>query len=103
MGVYARLYFFGWFHRWVLWIFKVLLFSSPTPVDRKSSLFKGLSQVEEVKTGKFFNYFTGQETSLEKVRVILHKAQSAFPEATLKAFQNGKEISLKKAVKSLSK
>lgn len=84
-------------------IFKVLLFSSPTPVDRKSSLFKGLNQVEEVKTGKFFSYFTGQETSLEKVREILHKAQSAFPEASLKAFQNGKEISLKKAVKSISK
>jgi phospholipid/cholesterol/gamma-HCH transport system substrate-binding protein len=84
-------------------IFKVLLFSSPAPVDRKSSLFKGLTQVEEVKTGKFFNYFTGQETSLEKVREILHKAQSAFPEASLKAFQKGKEISLKKAIKSISK
>lgn len=84
-------------------IFKVLLFSSPAPVDRKSPLFKGLTQVEEVKTGKFFNYFTGQETSLEKVREILHKAQSAFPEATLKAFKNGKEISLKKAAKSISK
>jgi len=84
-------------------IFKVLLVSSHSPVDPKSSLFKGLTQVEEVKTGKFFNYFTGHETSVEKVREILHKAQSAFPEASLRAFEKGKEISLKKALKSVSK
>ncbi len=84
-------------------IFKVHLLSSRTPINIQDPVFDGLKQVEEVKTGRFFNYFTGHETSLEKVREILHKTQSAFPEATLRAFEKGKEISLKKALKSIPK
>jgi hypothetical protein len=33
----------------------------------------------------------------------LDKVQSAFPEATLRAFLNGKKITLKKALKTISK
>ena len=84
-------------------IFKVFLFSSRTPVASDSPIFKGVSNINESKSGHLYNYFTGCETSYEKIREILHKTQSAFPEATLKAFRKGKEISLKKALKTISK
>jgi len=84
-------------------IFKVLLFSSATQVSLDSPLLKGLSDVKEQKTDNEYSYFIGHESSYDKVREILHKTQSAFPEATLKSFLNGKKISLKKALKTISK
>jgi len=84
-------------------VFKVFLFSSTTPVPLYSPLLKGISNVDEVKTRNHYNYFTGHETSYDKVREILYKTQSAFPEASLKAFRKGKEISLKNASKTISK
>jgi len=84
-------------------VFKVFLFSSPTPVPLYSPLLKGVSNIEEVKTRNKYNYFTSRETSLDKIREILYKTQSAFPEASLKAFRKGKEISLKKVLKTISK
>lgn len=84
-------------------IFKVLLYSSVTPISLDSPLLKSISNVDEVKSNGKYNYFTGHETSYDKIREILHKTQSAFPEASLKAFRNEKEISLKKALKTISK
>ena len=84
-------------------IFKVFLLSSQTPLDPNSPVFKGLTPIEEIKSGKTYNYYTGNESTLEKVREILIKTQRAFPEASLKAFYEGKEISMKKALKSISK
>jgi len=84
-------------------IFKVLILSSNTPISTDSPLLKGISDVEELKYNNRYNYFTGKETSYDKIREILNKMQSAFPEATLKAFREGKEISLKKALKTISK
>jgi phospholipid/cholesterol/gamma-HCH transport system substrate-binding protein len=84
-------------------IFKVFLLMSETPIGTDSPLLKGISNVNEVKSGTRYYYFTGHETSYNKIREILHKTQSAFPEASLKAFRNEKEISLKKALKTISK
>jgi len=84
-------------------IFKVFLLSSQTPLEPNSPVFKGITPIEEIKTGKTYSYYTGSESSVDKVREILIKTQRAFPEASLKAFYEGKEISLKKALKSVSK
>jgi phospholipid/cholesterol/gamma-HCH transport system substrate-binding protein len=84
-------------------IFKVFLFSSATPIAMDSPLLKGLREVEEQKSGRYYEYFTGHETSYNKIRMNLDKVQSAFPEATLRAFLNGKKITLKKALKTISK
>jgi phospholipid/cholesterol/gamma-HCH transport system substrate-binding protein len=84
-------------------IFKVFLFSSVSPLRMDSPLLKGISNVEEQKSNNRYNYYTGHETSYNKIREILDKTQSAFPEATLKAFLKGKEIRLKKALKTISK
>jgi len=79
--------------------FKVQLFSSLTPVSINSPIFKGIEGVLESKSGNYYYYSTSEESSYSKVRIILNKAQGAFPEALLKCYKKGKEISLKNALK----
>ena len=79
--------------------FNILLFTSRTPISLTSPVFKGLDEVFEKKSGKNFDYFTAKEFSYDKVRMILNKVQGAFPEAILKCYKNGKEISLKNGLK----
>ena len=80
-------------------IFRVQLISSVNPINLQSSQFKGLGNVSEVKSDNKYYYLTDPESSYNKVRIILNNAQSAFPEAILKAYKKGKEISLKNALK----
>lgn len=83
--------------------FKVFLFSSTVKIPLESSIFQGIKTIEELKEGSKFLYFAGEDKSYDKVRIILNKVQLSFPQATLKAYQNKEEISLKKALKICSK
>jgi hypothetical protein len=83
--------------------YRVLVYSSQSPVSNLSSLFQDIDNIEEVKTKNGYNYYSQPEKELEKIRVVLNKIQLSFPQATLKAFCNGNEISLKKVLKSSSK
>ncbi len=79
--------------------FKIQLFSSLTPVSTASPIFKGLDDVSETKSGSNYFYFTKAETSYNKIRMILNNVQGAFPEAVLRCYKNGNEISLENALK----
>ena len=83
--------------------YRVQIFSSLNPVSLTSPLFKGIEEVSEIKSGNKYYYVTPQESSYDKVVSILNKIQSAFPEAFLKSYKNGKEISLKNALKTNKK
>lgn len=83
--------------------FKVFLFSSTVKIPLESSIFQGIKNVKELKEGSKFLYFAGEDKSYDKVRIVLNKVQLSFPQATLKAYQNNEEISLKKALKICSK
>ena len=83
--------------------FSVQLFESSTPVSLTSPLFKGIEEVLEIKSGNKYYYCTPKKSSYDEIRMILNKAQSAFPEAILKSYKNGKEISLKNALKTIGK
>jgi len=76
---------------------------SLTPVSLTSPMFKGIEEVSEIKSGNKYYYVTPQESSYDKVVSILNKIQSAFPEAFLQTYKNGKEISLKNALKTNKK
>lgn len=80
-------------------IYKVQLVSSLSPLSVTSPVFKGIGEVLETKSGGYFYYSTPEESSYVKVRIILNKVQDAFPEAVLKCYKNGKEISLKNGLK----
>jgi len=83
--------------------FRVLLVSSTSAIPMESALFKTFKDVQEVKSGKYFNYFTGNDSSIEKIRTILNKAQNVFPDASIIAFKNGKKIRLERALKKVNK
>jgi phospholipid/cholesterol/gamma-HCH transport system substrate-binding protein len=83
--------------------FRVLLVSSTSAIPMESALFKPFKDVEEVKSGKYFNYFTGNDSSIEKIRTVLNKAQNVFPDASIVAFKNGKKIRLERALKKVNK
>ena len=83
--------------------YRVQLFSSLNPVSLTSPLFKGIEEVSEIKSGNMYYYVSPPESSYDKVIMILNKIQSAFPEAFLKSYKNGKEISLKNALKTNKK
>lgn len=83
--------------------FKVYLFSSTVKIPVESSLFQGIKNIEVSKKGNSYLYFAGTEKSYEKIRMILNNVQLSFPQASLKAFQDNDEISLKKAIKICSK
>jgi len=83
--------------------FRVLLVSSTSAIPMETALFKPFKDVEEVKSGKYFNYFVGNTSSIEKIRTILNKAQNVFPDASIVAFKNGKKIRLERALKKVNK
>lgn len=83
--------------------FKVFLFGSNVKIPLESSVFQGIKDIEELKERSGFLYFAGEDKSYDKIRIILNKVQLSFPQATLKAYQNKEEISLKKALKICSK
>jgi len=83
--------------------FKVFLFSSTVQLPLESSIFQGIKDVSEVNDGSKFLYFAGEDKSYDKIRMILNKVQLSFPQASLMAYENKEEISLKKALKICSK
>jgi phospholipid/cholesterol/gamma-HCH transport system substrate-binding protein len=83
--------------------FKVFLFNSKVKIPLESSLFQGITNLEEIQDGSKFLYFAGEDKSYEKIRMVLNKVQLSFPQASLRAYENKEEISLKKALKICSK
>ena len=83
--------------------FRLKLLSSTTPINLTSPIFKGISEVYEIKSGNEYTYLTASESSYNKIRIILNNLQKAFPEAVLKYYKSGKEISLKKLLKLTKK
>ena len=83
--------------------FKVFLFSSKVKIPMDSSIFQGISDVTEIIEKSNFLYFAGEDKSYDKIRMILNKVQLAFPQASLKAYEDNQEITLKKALKICSK
>jgi len=83
--------------------FKIFLFSSSVKIPLKSTIFQGISNIKEIMEGEKFLYFAGEDQSYDKIRITLNNVQLSFPQASLKAYQNKDEISLKKALKICSK
>lgn len=83
--------------------YRVQIFSSLNPVSLTSPMFKGIEEVSEIKSGNKYYYVTAQESSYDKVIMVLNRVQSAFPEAFLRSYKDGKEISLKNVLKRVKK
>lgn len=80
-------------------IYKVHLISSPAQLSTESSFFKGLGSIEENKVGKTYNYMAGNSPDFEKISQLFETARINFPDASILAFKNGRQIKLERAVK----
>jgi phospholipid/cholesterol/gamma-HCH transport system substrate-binding protein len=83
--------------------FKVHLVSTTLQLQKESPLFSGLGKVEEFITNGSFSYFAGNTPVFMEIEKILTIAQRNFPDATIVAYKDGKEIKLEKALRLMKK
>jgi len=82
-------------------VFKIHLVSSKNRIPPDSEFFEGIDHVEEYKTGRVYNYLTGESNSYVEIAELYEKISVKFPEATIVAFKNGRIIKLEKALRHL--
>ncbi len=85
------------------YLFKVHLISSPTPLDTNNSLFKSFQQIEEIEISGIYNYMTGGSNNLDEIIELNENAKRVFPDASIVAFKNGRQVKLEKAFRKSSK
>jgi len=83
--------------------FKVHLVSSTLQLQKESPMFSGLGKVEEFVTNGSFSYFAGNNPNFMEIEKILAIAQRNFPDATIVAYKEGKEIKLEKAIRLMKR
>ena len=63
--------------------------------------FKGLNDLEVIKTSTHYKYMVGKSTSINKARERLKAVSSKFPDAFITATKNGEPISASQAMQEL--
>lgn len=82
-------------------VFKVHLISTPDQIALNSPLFTGLGNVEEFAVSGAFTYMAGNFSQYNDAEKLLQTAYRVFPDATIVAFKEGKNIRLDKALRQL--
>ncbi len=82
--------------------FKIQLAFSGKKIDTKPENFKGIKNVECVEDGRYYRYFTGNTKSYEEIAKLQKKVQKKIPDAYIIAVNNGKLITIKKALQILN-
>ncbi len=70
--------------------YSVQIGASTTSVEPSAANFKGLKEVRREKTDKYFRYYIGKETSIEKITPVLQKIKLKFSQAFIVYFIDGK-------------
>jgi hypothetical protein len=81
-------------------IFKVQILSSENPLESNSPWFKGLKNVWEYKDSGLYKYTIGNKKDIKSASVLQSELRKkGFSDAFVVAFQNGKRIPVRKALK----
>ncbi len=65
-------------------------------------VFKGLEKIQSLKSGSYYCYTTGEETTYEGAAALLEKVkQKGFTDAFMVAYKNGEKITINEAKKYL--
>ncbi len=72
--------------------FSVQIGANTSPVDPVASNFKGVKNVRREKTDKYYRYYVGNESSLEKATSVLQQIKQKFPQAFIVSFVDGKRV-----------
>jgi N-acetylmuramoyl-L-alanine amidase len=81
--------------------FMVQISSSKNPISVNSSQFKGLKNVEELKTVDGYKYAVGRKPTYDKIQEYIKIVKNYFPDAFIIALKNGKIIPVKEALKEI--
>ncbi|MFZ5430874.1 MAG: MlaD family protein [Bacteroidota bacterium] len=82
-------------------VFKVHLISTPDQLPLNSPIFDGMGHVQEFAVSGAFTYLAGNFPGYNEAEVLLLKAYRNFPDATIVAFRDGKNIRLERALRQL--
>ncbi|MBW8333104.1 MAG: N-acetylmuramoyl-L-alanine amidase [Prolixibacteraceae bacterium] len=74
--------------------YSVQIGANTTPIDPVASNFKGLKNVRREKTDKYYRYYLGNESTIEKISVELKQIKQKFPQAFIVSFVNGQRVPL---------
>ncbi|MFY9151414.1 MAG: N-acetylmuramoyl-L-alanine amidase [Prolixibacteraceae bacterium] len=70
--------------------FSVQIAASTTSVEPTAANFKGLKDVRREKSDKYYRFFVGKESSLEKITPLWTQIKAKFPQAFIVSFVDGK-------------
>jgi phospholipid/cholesterol/gamma-HCH transport system substrate-binding protein len=82
-------------------LFKVHLISTPDQLALNSPEFAELSDIQEFAFSGAYTYLAGNFTNYTEAETLLRKAYRNFPDASIVAFKDGKNIKLERALKLL--
>ena len=74
--------------------YSIQIGANTTPIDPVASNFKGLKNVRRDKTDKYYRYYFGNESTIEKITVELQQIKQKFPQAFIVSFVNGQRVPL---------
>lgn len=79
--------------------YQVQILSSPKQLNKNSTDFKGLKQIEEYKQNGVFKYLAGSSASYKEAKINQEKLKEmGFKDAFIVAFEDGQRIDLSKAI-----
>ncbi|RKD90131.1 MlaD family protein [Mangrovibacterium diazotrophicum] len=81
--------------------FKVHLLSSPERLNLNNPIFEGFTKVEETEIAGIYNYSIGNSSDIQEMYPLLEKAKKVFPDASIIAFKNGRQVKLDKALRKI--
>lgn len=79
--------------------YSIQIGASTTSVEPVAANFKGLKNVRREKTDKYYRYYVGNETSVEKIASALQQVKLKFPQAFIVSFVDGNRTILNAASK----
>lgn len=80
--------------------FQVQILTSSKPLNKKSSEFKGLEQVDEYISANVYKYMAGSTRSFSEAKEMQKKLREmGFRDAFIVAFENGSRIDLNEAIR----
>ncbi|NPA45223.1 MAG: N-acetylmuramoyl-L-alanine amidase [Chlorobi bacterium] len=83
-------------------VFKIQIAYSTKDIETIPENFEGIKQVEKVKDGRYYRYFTGSAKTYEEIASLQEKIRKKIPEAYVIALNNGKFITVKDALQLLN-
>ena len=83
--------------------FKIHLISSPSKLNTTNEVFNHFTQIEEVEISGVYNYLTGNTNNFDEVYKLHEQAKEIFPDASIIAFKNGRQVKLEKALRKIER